>query len=125
MKRRRVILGVLATLGLAAVAVAVMLWAREPAPGVTEANARRLRWGTSPDRVEAVLGRPPDGIHAFVDGGQPFESRVWVNGTHRFAVDFNDRVLVSVMCYRDDEGSSYEIPVALSPVDRVRYFLGL
>ena len=58
MKRRRVLLGVLATLGLALVGVAVALWALEPAPGVTEANVRRLRGGMSRDRVERLLGGP-------------------------------------------------------------------
>ena len=58
MKRRRAILGVLAALGVAAAAVVVTLLALEPAPGVTEANAKRLRFGMSRARFEAIMGGP-------------------------------------------------------------------
>jgi hypothetical protein len=56
MSRRVYLLGV----GLALVALALALadWALKPPPGVTEANARRVRRGMSMWQVEALLGKP-------------------------------------------------------------------
>jgi hypothetical protein len=59
MSRRVYLLG----LGLALVALALAFtdWTLSLRPGVSEANARRIRLGMSLSEVERILGRPPDG----------------------------------------------------------------
>ena len=116
MKRRRVVLGVLATLGLAVAAVAVTLWALEPAPGVTEENARRLREGMSRARVEAIMGRP--GLPA--GGGQ-----LWEEGGLTVEAIFVNDALTEGAIWRDRLWErNIPPPAQLTILDRVRDFLG-
>jgi hypothetical protein len=58
MPRRVYRLGVGITLG--ALALAFTDWALRLRPGVTEANARRIREGMALTDVEGLFGRPPD-----------------------------------------------------------------
>jgi hypothetical protein len=59
-------------------------------PGVTEANARRIRIGMSLDQVEAVFGKSPDDYEGCADGAEC----TWVGyqGVALLCVDEQDRV---------------------------------
>ena len=58
MSRRVYLLGV--GLALVALALAFTDWALSLQPGVTEANARRIREGVTLAEVEGIFGRSPD-----------------------------------------------------------------
>jgi hypothetical protein len=58
MSRRVYLLGV--GLALLALAFAVTDWALSLQPGVTAANAKRIRVGMAEQEVESLLGRPAD-----------------------------------------------------------------
>src|SRR5262245_13673245 len=69
MTRRRLTIFVLTA--LCSVAVAVIVWAVTPRSGVTRASFEQLREGMSQKEVEALMGRPPDGVeqHRWINDG--------------------------------------------------------
>jgi hypothetical protein len=87
MSRRVYLLGV--GLALVALALAFTDWALTPPPGVTEANARRIRPGMTLDQVGDLLGGPG------IDLGDYFgRLMVWGEQGATVQVRYDDQRLV-------------------------------
>jgi hypothetical protein len=104
MSRRVYLLGV----GLALLALAFVVTDRVfgPPPGITEVNARRLRWGMTLAQVEAIFGCPANGRIEFTPilrGGAAWEGREEPDPTLGWVREWDGRGgTATVFFYRDN-----------------------
>ena len=94
MSRRIYLLGV--GLALVALALAFTDWALSFQPGVTEANARRIRPGMTQEAVESLLG------------GKPYHGGRWV-GMRAFAGPIQETDGHSLLERHDGDRSDEEV----------------
>ena len=114
MSRRVYLLGV--GIALVALALAFTDWALSLRPGVTEANAKRIRAGMTLEQVESILGsRPNERIDRW-RGGPP-EACAWYGAGGVIIVDFRKNGRVR----RGDWNADGPEP---NPLARLRSWLG-
>jgi hypothetical protein len=120
---------------LIGLALAVTDWVKGPAPGITEANVRRIRPGMTLEEVEAILGR--ECYWAASAGGTItnwFIDYEWFGVDGVASVRFvslprRNSVVGSVQFRRDPESkaksAAFRSVLSPTPLQRLRAWLGL
>jgi hypothetical protein len=118
MPRRVYLLGVgLALVALAFVLTDALLWR----PGVTEANAKRIREGMTLAEVEAITGRPADFRCPPTQFGRPIGYGEWDGEGGTIVVDFDEDGCALYARWRVARGGAVSRPDFLA---RLRAWLG-